>query len=114
LYLPLGYNPSIYGPLPCLIWSYPGEFKNREAVGQVHRSPNKFARISNYFPLLWLARGYSVPCLILIHLSVQPFFFASPIYLPYSLIIGTSYRFAILADPTIPIISEESQEPNDK
>lgn len=58
LYLPPGYNPSIDGPLPCLIWSYPGEFKNREAVGQVRRSPNKFARISNYFPLLWLARGY--------------------------------------------------------
>jgi hypothetical protein len=42
------------------------------------------------------------------------FFFATPIYLPYSLIIGASYRFAILADPTIPIIGEENQEPNDK
>jgi dipeptidyl aminopeptidase/acylaminoacyl peptidase len=73
LYLPPGYNLSIDGPLPCLIWSYPGEFKSREAAGQVRRSPNKFARISNNFPLLWLARGYSVPCLILIHLFVQPF-----------------------------------------
>jgi hypothetical protein len=58
LYMPPGYNPSKDGPLPCLIWSYPGEFKSREAAGQVRRSPNKFARINNNFPLLWLARGY--------------------------------------------------------
>jgi hypothetical protein len=58
LYMPPGYNPSKDGPLPCLIWSYPGEFKSREAAGQVRRSPNKFARISNNFPLFWLARGY--------------------------------------------------------
>ncbi|KAJ1292512.1 hypothetical protein BS78_02G397100 [Paspalum vaginatum] len=79
LYLPPGYSPSKDGPLPCLIWSYPGEFKSKEAAGQVCRSPNKFARISNNFPLLWLARG-----------------------------------FAILADPTIPIIGEENQEANDR
>ncbi|KAL6896654.1 hypothetical protein ACP4OV_007226 [Aristida adscensionis] len=79
MYLPPGYNPSKYGPLPCLIWSYPGEFKSIEAAGQVRRSPNRFARISNNFPLLWLARG-----------------------------------FAILADPTIPIIGEGVQEGNDR
>uniref|UniRef100_A0ACD5YZN9 Uncharacterized protein n=1 Tax=Avena sativa TaxID=4498 RepID=A0ACD5YZN9_AVESA len=79
LYMPPGYNPSKHGPLPCLIWSYPGEFKTREAAGQVRRSPNKFSRISNNFPLLWLARG-----------------------------------FAILADPTIPIIGEGDQEANDR
>ncbi|KAF7006584.1 hypothetical protein CFC21_021619 [Triticum aestivum] len=60
LYLPPGYNPSKDGPLACLIWSYPGDFKSREAAGQVRRSPNKFARINNSFPLLWLARGFSV------------------------------------------------------
>jgi hypothetical protein len=65
LYLPPGYSPSEDGPLPCLIWSYPGEFKSKVAAGQVRRSPNKFARISNNFPLLWLARGYSMPCLML-------------------------------------------------
>ncbi|RLN35977.1 hypothetical protein C2845_PM03G16950 [Panicum miliaceum] len=79
LYLPPGYSPSEDGPLPCLIWSYPGEFKSKEAAGQVRRSPNKFARISNNFPLLWLARG-----------------------------------FAILVDPTIPIIGEGNQEGNDR
>ncbi|KAL6657316.1 hypothetical protein ACP70R_005096 [Stipagrostis hirtigluma subsp. patula] len=79
LYLPPGYNPSKDGPLPCLIWSYPGEFKSIEAAGQVRRSPNKFARISNNFPLLWLAKG-----------------------------------FAVLADPTIPIIGEGNQEANDR
>ncbi|VAH41903.1 unnamed protein product [Triticum turgidum subsp. durum] len=60
LYLPPGYNPSKDGPLACLIWSYPGDFKSSEAAGQVRRSPNKFARINNSFPLLWLARGFSV------------------------------------------------------
>ncbi|OEL27843.1 putative glutamyl endopeptidase, chloroplastic, partial [Dichanthelium oligosanthes] len=79
LYLPPGYSPSEDGPLPCLIWSYPGEFKSKEAAEQVRRSPNKFARISNKFPLLWLSRG-----------------------------------FAILADPTIPIIGEGNQEGNDR
>ncbi|EMS61523.1 putative glutamyl endopeptidase, chloroplastic [Triticum urartu] len=79
LYLPPGYNPSKDGPLACLIWSYPGDFKSREAAGQVRRSPNKFARINNSFPLLWLSRG-----------------------------------FAILADPTIPIIGEGDQEANDR
>uniref|UniRef100_J3MPC5 Probable glutamyl endopeptidase, chloroplastic n=1 Tax=Oryza brachyantha TaxID=4533 RepID=J3MPC5_ORYBR len=78
LYLPPSYNPLEDGPLPCLIWSYPGEFKSREAAGQVRRSPNKFACISSNFPL-WLARG-----------------------------------FAILADPTIPIIGEGDQEANDR
>jgi hypothetical protein len=61
LYLPPGYDPSKDEPLPCLIWSYPGEFKSREAAGQVRRSPNKFARIRSNFPLLWLARGYHAP-----------------------------------------------------
>uniref|UniRef100_A0A453ALN1 Peptidase S9 prolyl oligopeptidase catalytic domain-containing protein n=1 Tax=Aegilops tauschii subsp. strangulata TaxID=200361 RepID=A0A453ALN1_AEGTS len=75
----LCYNPSKDGPLACLIWSYPGDFKSREAAGQVRRSPNKFARINNSFPLLWLARG-----------------------------------FAVLADPTIPIIGEGDQEANDR
>uniref|UniRef100_N1QU65 Probable glutamyl endopeptidase, chloroplastic n=1 Tax=Aegilops tauschii TaxID=37682 RepID=N1QU65_AEGTA len=75
LYLPPGYNPSKDGPLACLIWSYPGDFKSREAAGQVRRSPNKFARINNSFPLLW---------------------------------------FAVLADPTIPIIGEGDQEANDR
>lgn len=79
LYMPPGYNPTDDGPLPCLIWSYPREFESRDAAGQVRRSPNKFARISNNFPLLWLARG-----------------------------------FAILADPTIPIIGEGDQEANDR
>ncbi|KAK9161731.1 hypothetical protein Syun_008072 [Stephania yunnanensis] len=35
LYLPPGYDPSKDGPLPCLVWSYPGEFKSKDAAGQV-------------------------------------------------------------------------------
>lgn len=58
LYLPPGYSPS-NGPLPCLFWSYPGEFKSKDAAGQVRGSPNEFAGIGPTSPLLWLARGYS-------------------------------------------------------
>nr|XP_043616072.1 probable glutamyl endopeptidase, chloroplastic [Erigeron canadensis] len=78
LYLPPGYDPSRDGPLPCFIWSYPGEFKDKEAAGQVRGSPNMFAGIGATSPLLWLAR-----------------------------------RFAILYEPTIPIIGEGKEEAND-
>lgn len=56
LYLPPGYDSSKDGPLPCLVWSYPGEFKSKDAAGQVRGSPNEFASIGPTSPLLWLAR----------------------------------------------------------
>ncbi len=33
LYLPPGYNKEKEGPLPCLIWAYPREFKSKDAAG---------------------------------------------------------------------------------
>ncbi|XP_076905476.1 putative glutamyl endopeptidase, chloroplastic isoform X2 [Bidens hawaiensis] len=60
LYLPPGYDPSRDGPLPCLVWSYPGEFKNKEAAGQVRGSPNEFPGIGSTSPLLWLARKFAI------------------------------------------------------
>ncbi|KAH9318856.1 hypothetical protein KI387_020625, partial [Taxus chinensis] len=57
LYLPPGYDASKDGPLPMLVWSYPGEFKSKDAAGQVRGSPNEFAGIGSTSPLLWLARG---------------------------------------------------------
>lgn len=60
LYLPPGYNPSKDGPLPCLVWSYPGEFKSKEAAGQVRGSPNEFAGIGPTSALLWLARRFAI------------------------------------------------------
>lgn len=60
LYLPPGYSPSKDGPLPCLFWSYPGEFKSKDAAGQVRGSPNEFAGIGPTSPLLWLARGFAI------------------------------------------------------
>ncbi|KAK3151408.1 hypothetical protein QOZ80_3AG0245450 [Eleusine coracana subsp. coracana] len=60
LYLPPGYDPSKDGPLPCLVWSYPGEFKSKDAAGQVRGSPNEFPGIGATSPLLWLARGFAV------------------------------------------------------
>jgi hypothetical protein len=58
LYLPPGYDPSKDGPLPCLFWSYPGEFKSKDAAGQVRGSPNEFAGIGPTSALLWLARRH--------------------------------------------------------
>ncbi|XP_047315863.1 probable glutamyl endopeptidase, chloroplastic isoform X2 [Impatiens glandulifera] len=60
LYLPPGYDPAKDGPLPCLVWSYPGEFKSKEAAGQVRGSPNEFAGIGPTSPLLWLARRIAI------------------------------------------------------
>lgn len=60
LYLPPGYDPSKDGPLPCLVWSYPGEFKSKDAAGQVRGSPNEFAGIGATSALLWLARRFAV------------------------------------------------------
>ncbi|KAL8054678.1 hypothetical protein ABFX02_04G007800 [Erythranthe guttata] len=60
LYLPPGYDPARDGPLPCLMWSYPGEFKSKDAAGQVRGSPNEFAGIGSTSPLLWLARRFAI------------------------------------------------------
>ncbi|CAA0824899.1 Prolyl oligopeptidase family protein [Striga hermonthica] len=60
LYLPPGYDPARDGPLPCLMWSYPGEFKSKDAASQVRGSPNAFAGIGSTSPLLWLTRGFAI------------------------------------------------------
>ncbi|CAN6469076.1 unnamed protein product [Victoria cruziana] len=60
LYLPPNYDPPKDGPLPCLFWSYPGEFKSKDAAGQVRGSPNEFAGIGSTSALLWLARGFAI------------------------------------------------------
>ncbi|KAK1576009.1 hypothetical protein Q3G72_010097 [Acer saccharum] len=60
LYLPPCYDPSKDGPLPCLFWSYPGEFKSKDAAGQVRGSPNEFAGIGSTSALLWLARRFAI------------------------------------------------------
>ncbi|KAF7804921.1 putative glutamyl endopeptidase, chloroplastic isoform X1 [Senna tora] len=97
LYLPPGYNPSADGPLPCLVWSYPGEFKSKDAAGQVRGSPNEFPGIGPTSALLWLARS----C---VNFEMAGFFFDY----------FKSCRFAILSGPTIPIIGEGDEEANDR
>ncbi|KAH9684767.1 putative glutamyl endopeptidase [Citrus sinensis] len=64
LYLPTGYDPSKDGHLLCLFWAYPGEFRSKDAAGQVLKS--------------------------------------------------LSCRFAVLAGPSVPIIGEGDEEPNDR
>ncbi|KAI8522602.1 hypothetical protein RHMOL_Rhmol13G0008700 [Rhododendron molle] len=68
LYLPPGYDPTRDGPLPCLVWSYPGEFKSKDAAGQVRGSPNEFAGIGPTSALLWLARRH-IPSLVFVCLN---------------------------------------------
>jgi len=78
LYTPPGYDKERDGPLPCLVWAYPREYKSKEAAGQMRRSPHQFASIGGTAPTLWVARGY-----------------------------------AVLDGPTLPIVAEGEEEPND-
>jgi dipeptidyl aminopeptidase/acylaminoacyl peptidase len=135
LYLPPGYDPSKDGPLPCLVWSYPGEFKSKDAAGQVRGSPNEFPGIGATSPLLWLARGYfsllaisdNRICIRHLYTSVafqkfwsHSFFFAIDVlqiffFLVHAHTLNTMVcRFAILSGPTIPIIGEGDEEANDR
>jgi dipeptidyl aminopeptidase/acylaminoacyl peptidase len=59
LYLPPGWTEA-QGPLPLLMWAYPREFKSADAAAQVRDSPYRFDRISEWSPLIWLAKGYAV------------------------------------------------------
>ncbi|KAK6937287.1 Peptidase S9, prolyl oligopeptidase, catalytic domain, partial [Dillenia turbinata] len=62
LYLPPGYDPPKDGPLPCLVWSYPGEFKSKDAAGQVRGSPNEFPGIGPTSALLFaVLSGPTIP-----------------------------------------------------
>ncbi|KAI8522601.1 hypothetical protein RHMOL_Rhmol13G0008700 [Rhododendron molle] len=103
LYLPPGYDPTRDGPLPCLVWSYPGEFKSKDAAGQVRGSPNEFAGIGPTSALLWLARRH-IPSLVFVCLNS---------YLA-DISVLSGILFAILSGPTIPIIGEGDEEANDR
>ena len=60
LMLPPGYNARKDGPLPMLMWAYPGEFKTAAAASQVTDSPYRFNAISYWGPQAFLAKGYAV------------------------------------------------------
>jgi dipeptidyl aminopeptidase/acylaminoacyl peptidase len=60
LYLPPGYDVERDGPLPTLLYAYPREYKNKEAAGQLRKSPCTFPGIGSSSPLLFLARKYAV------------------------------------------------------
>ena len=55
-----GYDRERDGPLPCILWAYPREFKSKDAAGQIRKSPHNFSGIGSSSPLLWLARKYAV------------------------------------------------------
>eukprot|EP00210_Caulerpa_lentillifera_P001312 g1262.t1 len=78
LYLPVGYDQDRDGPLPCLLWAYPEEFKSKDAAGQLRKSPYEFVSLGALSPKLWLAQKY-----------------------------------AVLDGPTMPIVAEGDEEPND-
>lgn len=77
LYTPPGWTPA-KGPLPTLFWTYPQEFKDKDAAGRVSGSNNVFVRPSGASHLLLVTQGY-----------------------------------AIVNDPSLPIIGEGETEPND-
>lgn len=125
LYLPPGYDPSRDGPLPCLVWSYPGEFKSKEAAGQVRGSPNEFAGIGPTSALLWLARRHGLLFSFLTMFWCFYCSFGSYLYWTFWCLdcfknagplfdCSKSCRFAILSGPTIPIIGEGDDEANDR
>jgi len=60
LHTPPGYDAKRDGPLPIFLWLYPREFKNKEAAGQMRRSPHEFSGVGSSSPLLFLTRGYAV------------------------------------------------------
>jgi dipeptidyl aminopeptidase/acylaminoacyl peptidase len=60
LYLPPGYDAEKDGPLPCLMWAYPTEYKSADDAGQVRDSPYRFDRVGYWSPLLFLTQGYCV------------------------------------------------------
>ena len=60
LYLPAGYDARRDGPLPMLMWAYPGEFKSADAASQVTDSPHRFNAIGYWGPQAFLAMGYAV------------------------------------------------------
>ena len=78
LYLPPGYDKERDGPLPCLVWAYPREFKSKDAASQVRGSPHTFAEVGGASPLVFTAAGY-----------------------------------AVVDGPSMPIVGEEGEEPND-
>lgn len=78
LLLPPGYDAKRDGPLPMLMWAYPGEFKSADAASQVTDSPYRFNAIGYWGPQAFLALGY-----------------------------------AVLNDPSMPIVGEGAREPND-
>ncbi|MEN4904796.1 prolyl oligopeptidase family serine peptidase [Luteimonas sp. TWI1437] len=60
LYLPPGYDAQRDGPLPLLMWAYPGEFKSADAASQVTDSPYRFNAVGYWGPQAFLAMGYAV------------------------------------------------------
>jgi len=60
LMLPPGYNARKDGPLPMLMWAYPGEFKTAAAASQVTDSPYRFNAVGYWGPQAFLAKGYAV------------------------------------------------------
>jgi len=78
LLLPPGYDAKRDGPLPMLMWAYPGEYKSAAAASQVTDSPYRFNAIGYWGPQAYLAMGY-----------------------------------AVLNNPSMPIIGEGDAEPND-
>jgi hypothetical protein len=124
LYLPPGYDKARDGPLPCILWAYPREFKSREAAGQMRRSPHQFAGGQRRRARCAAGGRLAPPCAgvpgaarrALTHPPCLP-----PPAAPCRAGVGgtaptlwLTRGYAVLDGPTFPIIADgEGAEPND-
>jgi dipeptidyl aminopeptidase/acylaminoacyl peptidase len=60
LYLPAGYDAKRDGPLPTLLWAYPGEFTDAKVAGQTVDQGNRFVRPRGISHLFLLTQGYAI------------------------------------------------------
>ncbi|MEN2785003.1 S9 family peptidase [Sphingomonas qilianensis] len=60
LYLPAGYDAKRDGPLPTLLWAYPGEFTDAKVAGQNVDQGNRFVRPRGISHLFLLTQGYAI------------------------------------------------------
>jgi len=60
LYLPPGYSAQRDGPLPCLLWAYPVEYKSAKGANQLKTSPHRFVQTNWSRPILFVLKGWCV------------------------------------------------------
>ena len=121
LFTPPGWDAS-QGPLPCIFWAYPVEFKSKSAAGQMRESPFEFSGIGAQSPLvrsltavadIRSAAALALRCCALCSLCRRrgP---QSELPIPAAQV-WLARGYAVLDGPSLPIVADEATgaEPND-